>query len=431
VNFNFLKSGCYFLGTKCQQKSVIFGTLEINPAEDEQGHSLLGQWYFGFCDPETGNDEALLKLQEIKSVFLNIACRLGLKPVIFTDQFKQALLEEETICLVADTSALLHGYLEQALRLRGDKPTDITIPDQVYMEVQRQRERYKKDKKRLPEDKTEQKSESELCLKQRRLRNLQYTAAHSIERLKQSRILHYIRPPEAMVRYFGAEIGDDNQQQETEKINYHRDRLILEALRHQRYTLPHVPIWLVTGDANFAIQVKLEDFNVGFVREPKLSKVQSFIITPPFIEPYSFTLHSVKVEVFLEECLWEWGILTLQQEGETTRKLIDISTEETGQAIQLGIKSIETLVKEESVPSLAKEHFSLKIQGISAKKVPKRAPSTSKMLGILEKLFKEETFIKETPSGEMSYLKILQWVEETKTNMTLTPRGRDIIKKLV
>lgn len=424
MNFGFLgtdhSTDRYVLGTKCQQKVVVLGSLEINKVGDEHGSQLLGQWCFRFCDPKK---ESLPKPQEIKSIFLNIACRLGLKPVIFTDEFKEVLLLENSLCLVADTSALLHGYFEQALRLRGDKPTDIIIPDQVYMEIQRQRERHKNG------------NSDELCSKLRRLRIFNYIAARSIGRLKKSKILHYVRPPEAMVRYFGAEIDDEKSKGEqsgddvSEKVSYRRDRLILEALRYQRQTLPHVPIWLVTGDANFAIQVKLEDFNAGYVRQPRLSKEFSFIVTSPFIEPYSFVPNHVPVENFLEECLWEWGSLTFQRIGENKRIILDISDEKISRAILLGIESIEKLISEESakrefcISKASYANFSLEAD---YRKVPKRAPTTSNLIKRLETLFRGET-INEVSSEEKPYLIALGWVEETKAGITLTSRGKDII----
>jgi len=416
MNLGFLNSGYYLLGTKCQKEPVTLGILTINSAVDTQSNPVLGQWCFNFTEDEG----TLLKIQDIKTAFLDIACRLGLKPVIFTDKFKKALLEEKTICLVADTSALHHGHLEQALRLRRDKPTHTTIPDQVYMEIQRQRERYKDDKKK----------EESSCIAQRRLRRLRFAPARAIYRLKQSKIVHYIRPPEAMVRYFGAEISDDNEQRESERINYHRDRLILEALRHQRQILPDVPIWLVTSDANFAIQLELEGFNAGFCRQPEFSKVSSFIITSPFIDPYSFTPYHTSVEDFLEECLWEWGVLTLQREGETKRKILNMLDEKISRNIQLNIESIKQLVTEDKEVKecniIKKDNTTFLLETVV--KVPKRAPSASKMLKFLEILFREKSFVKDTFLGEISYLKALQWIEEIKTTVKLTPRGLKIME---
>ena len=414
MNFN-LQSGYYWFGTKCQQENIHFGILEVNCVEESQ---QLGQWYFKFNYADTDN-EALPKAIDVRGALLDTTYRLGLKPVIFTDKFKKALQNEPNIGLVADTSALHHGYLEQAIRLRQDKATHIAIPDQVYMEIQLQREHNKR-------------SKDQNCLKLRRLRKLQFASTRSIYRLKERGMVYYIRPPEAMVRYFGAEISGSNDEPESKGSNYQRDRLILEALRHQRQILPNIPIWLVTGDANFAIQVELEGFNAGFTRQPKLSDQQSFIITSPYIEPRSFTPYHLMIEEFLEECLWEWGIITLQQEGKAIRQVWDLSNEKQSQYAQLDVQKIEKYVVSreercERISILKKNNPVFSLEN-ATNTVPKRAPSPSNILEGL-KFAVTQPISKEIFSSQtLSYLQALQWIEKINDQFVISPRGKEIIE---
>ena len=410
MNFN-LQPGYYWFGTKCRSNDIHFGTLEVNYVE--AASQQLGQWYFKFN--YTGTEP---QASDVKVALLDTTYRLGLKPVIFTDKFKQALQHEKNICLVADTSALHHGYLEQALRLRQDKATHIAIPDQVYMEIQLQREYNKK-------------SKDQDCLKSRRLSKLQFACTRSIRRLQERRIVHYIRPPAAMVRYFGAEIGDSDHEQAGKGNNYQRDRLILEALRHQRQILPNIPIWLVTGDANFAIQVELEGFNVGFTRPPKLSEQQPFIITSPYIEPRSLTPYHLTIEEFLEECLWEWGIITLQQNGQATRQVWDLSDEQKCQYAQLEVQKIEQCVvyqeeRCERVITLKKNDPVFSLETFT-ETVPKRAPSPSNLLEGLKSSVTQPINRESLSSQTASYLQALQWIEKIHDQLTISARGKEII----
>ncbi|BAP56153.1 hypothetical protein THII_1856 [Thioploca ingrica] len=412
MNFN-VQSGYYWFGTKCQQKDIHFGILEVNCVEEES--QQLGQWYFKFNYTNSSN-EALPKAIDVRGALLDTTYRLGLKPVIFTDKFKKALQSEKNIGLVADTCALHHGYLEQAIRLRQDKATHIAIPDQVYMEIQLQREHNKK-------------SKDQNCLKLRRLRKLQFASTRSIYRLKERGMVYYIRPPEAMVRYFGAEISDSNDEPESKGSNYQRDRLILEALRHQRQILPNIPIWLVTGDANFAIQVELEGFNAGFTRQPKIPEdQQSFIITSPYIEPRSFTPYHLTIEEFLEECLWDWGIITLQQEGQAIRQVWDLSNEKMCQYAQLDMQKVVCLEEKcERISILKKNNPVFSLEN-ATNTVPKRAPSPSDILEGLKSAVTQPINRESLSSQTSSYLQALQWIEKINDQFAILPRGRKIIE---
>jgi hypothetical protein len=129
-----VKPGCYILGSQRANQQVNFGGLVINPAE--QSSDKTGQWSLKFCTFDDADIDS-----QMRQIFVSIACRLGLMPVQFVERFEKALLSPEPICLVADTSSLFNGSFEQAVRLRTGKPTHLAVPDQVYMEIQRQRER--------------------------------------------------------------------------------------------------------------------------------------------------------------------------------------------------------------------------------------------------------------------------------------------------
>jgi hypothetical protein len=188
------------------------------------------------------------------------------------------------------------------------------------MEMQRQRERYA--------SRTTTIENISDWLKKRHDQSMQISAARSLQRLKKlGVIVHYIRPPEAMVRYFGSERGSATSEEQSELggeagPNYHRDRLILEATRTQRALLPHIPVWLVTGDANLSIQAKVEDFYVGYSWLPELSGTP--VLTSPYLEPRTLTPQHLAVEEFLDEWLWNWEKMTLQPSGQAKRNLWEL-----------------------------------------------------------------------------------------------------------
>ncbi len=132
-------------------------------------------------------------------------------------------------------------------------------------------------------------------------RSLLVAAEASLQRMRRSgHILHYARPPEAMVRYFGSTLGQrdtDDPDAPPAGANFQRDRLILEAVRAERARVPRLEVWLLTGDANFAAQAAFEEFRVGLAWMPKSNDALTF--SSPRIEPYGLTACHVPVEVFL------------------------------------------------------------------------------------------------------------------------------------
>ena len=410
-----LEAGYYRLGIKCNTENkegeIWLGVLEINSIEDDE--TQLGQWYFK-SNIEIEGENTTERKKILSLSILDIAHRLGLRSVIFEKNFRKILISKTPICLVADTNSLLHGHFEQAIRLRGCNPTHISIPDQVYMEVQLQREKNKKLNK------------TDDCIKQRRFRKFQFAVDRSIKRIdKKGVIIHYIRPPEAMVRYFGSDKNDSSNTENDETgTTFYRDRLILEALRRQREILPNIPVWLVTGDVNFAIQAKLEGFNIGVARQSNQN--DHIFLTSPYIEPVTLTPHYLPVEDFLEECLWDWGCLILQKKDESKQKIYDINNITTCNRILLGLEDINCFVEEKS-KNIARFNLNKPPLVLSTEyslPVSNRAPTMTNMIKKLESIHDHSN--EKVDSITYRYLQVLNWVD--KQTKSITSKGRAFLK---
>ena len=136
--------------------------------------------------------------------------------------------------------------------------------------------------------------------------NLPLVGTRVIERIRGrlKYVIHHARPPEAMVRYFGSEQGsgaeDESGPVDSAGVNFQRDRLLLEAVRHvPTFLPPDVPVWFVTGDAKLAAQADCEGFRVGFSWKP--TQPSRFVVTSPHIDPYTLLPHFVPWQEVVEE----------------------------------------------------------------------------------------------------------------------------------
>ncbi|MEK7991975.1 MAG: PIN domain-containing protein [Thiotrichaceae bacterium] len=413
------EAGCYRFGIQCGEEYIWLGILEINSIEGD--NSKLGQWYFKLQINNEENNLDIAQQNKFTHIMLDISCRLGLQPIIFKKEFQEILTSNKPICLVADTNSLLHGHFEQAIRLRSNNPTHISIPDQVYMEVQLQRERNISKESSPSNDETVEDQNNELtCIQKRRSRKFQFSVYRAIKRIENMGVIvHYTRPPEAMVRYFGSDTDDREI-----GASYYRDRLILEALRNQRVQLPNVPVWLVTGDANFAIQAELEGFNIGFAKQPQL-KNDILFLTSPYIEPVSFIPYHLPVEPFLEECLWDWGRILLQKKDDPNILIWDIQNQQQCKDILLGTAQLNDFFSSTSNKNgekfeIAKE-TGCSLSSENTISVIKRAPAMS---SIIKELVAEENS-KKSPQI-ISYLQAFNWFDRDKKS--LTTNGKKFIQ---
>jgi hypothetical protein len=428
----FTQLGTYILGTEHLNQNIEFGVLVVYPQEYES--QKVGQWHLTFRTfdfPESPNID-----NDMRQIFINMACRLGLMPIHFLKRFEEALLSIKPICLVADTSSLFNGSLEQALHLRSGKPTHLAIPDQVYMEIQRQRESKPLSKEESNSTSDDANKEKPIILREL-LResyshNRQISTVRALRRIeKQSGlIVHTVRPPEAMVRYFGSERGsaiDDENKSERlawDSPNYHRDRLILEAVRNQRVLLPNIPVWLVTGDANFAIQADVEGFQVGYSWLPSVPNVR--MITSPYIEPRTLTPYHLPVEAFLEEWLWYWKNITLQLSGNTKRESWTLPDKRERFRLELNDLGTEC-IKTEKPKSCPRRSAAQVLNSLPPSTIPLKAPLPDKLLDGLQALAdKQNEQITITPDIK-SYLQALGWAQNS--TMSLTAKGKDLITR--
>lgn len=306
-----------------------FGRLRVRCAElrdkGEPNGAEAGQWLMELY-AENGDVVPA-------AVILNAMARLGLWPVRFTQSFVDALRANAPLGLVADTNTLYNGFLLQALRIRRGQPTHVVVPDQVLQEVQLHRETQKK-KGALPE---------RFHRASRALRALSERSGF---------ILHTARPPDAMVRYFGADYSrygakppresepDDEGAQGRDAASgdedigpsFFRDRLILEVARVVRANASF-PVWLLCGDANLAEQAELEGFQVGFAWLPDLPT--PLVASAPCFDPYTLRLHFLPVDALLNELTWTLGGVGVQRRDTREQRVFQVATNEKGKRVRV------------------------------------------------------------------------------------------------
>ncbi len=312
-----LLAGTYVLGSKSRGGVPIrVGVLRLRRA-NAAATDRHGQWTLVLQpdDPKT--------LGPFRERVIGATSRLGITPVRFRQSFLTALRSEDPMCLVADTSALYHGVVEAALRVRANNPTHVAVPDQVLMELQRQRENSWGSPSNPPTEEIAPVKPLDEWMADTRRYPRRVAAARSLRRIRAAgHILHLARPPQPMVRYFGGSHDTPDVLERGEAgtdvgPNYLRDRLILEAVYEQRAELAGVPTWLLTADANFAAHADVEGFKVGFGW--RTSSLDPPIVGSPFIDPHTLNLCHVPLAAFLEELLWNWHRVTIQRNGEASR----------------------------------------------------------------------------------------------------------------
>ncbi len=313
-----IKPGSYVVGANVGTEGSFQDLAVLTVYPVEPGDSSAGQWFLSAlpaCD------------QQLRRALWAVGSSLGLVPVLFHPRFRNCLLNPVPICLVADTNALFNGTALQAIKLRGRLPTQFVVPDQVFMEIQRQRES-------RPQAAAGDGSVGEARLQDavRRART-----SRSLRRICALPLpIHYIRPPDPMVRYFGG-AGVDGDGLEGVGPGYHRDRLIIEALRQQRSTLSNMPVYLLTSDARLAVQAELEGFDVVF-SETTAPEDGILSLTSPWIEPYRFVDDHIDAAVLVEELIWNFRRICLHEHGSPTATVWALPSAEIDVArLELGV----------------------------------------------------------------------------------------------
>lgn len=459
--FTNLASGTYQVGAIAKGgQSVALGTVCAYPlqveGEGSEGESAIGQWLFHLSAPGSLPPKSRQRLSQLLE---GVTARLGLLPVRLSPSFRQALLSSAPLCLVADTSSLYHGTLEQALKLRRGKPTHVAIPDQVFMELQRQRERSASYRGVEIETPAEKSVEDPLInwidevFAQRRyvigIRVLRRLALYGA-------IVHFVRPPEAMVRYFGAERGSSTSEDagaamdsDTDDVgpDYYRDRLILEAARQQQLQLPSVPVWLVTADAKLAVQAQVEGFHSGFGQ--RATAPDPFIITSPYMGVHDLKIYHVSAWEFFEELVWSWRSLTLQSKNSAERLEWRLPEQKLFEAALLELRegSVGFLFKKAVsgirwLPGDGALHIQVKgasIEGMDKFGQPptmvpasKSAPEAAKLINALLYLVQNGhiSSFAYNSYGEsvVAYLKALGWADELEDKVRPTPRAESLAR---
>lgn len=320
-------SGTFRISTSIDGTLFVIGNLVVFEAEhDSDGtESAAGQWWF----------ESTPSSPIVANALRDVGTRLGMLPVGLAPKFRKRLDEPAPLCLVGDTNAVRTGTLLQCVRLRRGMATEVAVADQSFMEMQRQREVSSGNTaaKAIPVAgaasfpvPAPQAPDATQRLLGRTLRMAHQNAgARSIRSLRErGHIVHVARPPEAMVRYFGGNTGLDGSPGEApdEDVasNMVRDRLVLEAAIARRATSPGMDVLLVTQDGMLATHASMEGIAVGYVW-PCDTGNERVTLTSPFINPRLLTFEHVPVATLLDELLWAFGEVELQ-EPHASRRLV-------------------------------------------------------------------------------------------------------------
>ncbi len=217
------------------------------------------------------------------------AARAELLPVEFIRGADDPLMAPAPVLLIPDTNALTNGAVLQALQLRGRAATTVAVPDQVYMEIQKHSERGPA------------------------LTPVKLAAWWTLEELRSRQVsLQFLRPADALVRYFGSDYGalsgDDNDadgNDESPGVAHTavRDRLLLEALRATRLQHSNAVAVFLTSDARLAAQARLEGFMVTLFSPARWTEGRPLM--SPFLNPYTLGTFEVAVETFLSSVFYD------------------------------------------------------------------------------------------------------------------------------
>lgn len=335
-----LPAGHFRLGTETKGGTPLgLAKLRIFPSHAEStdgGRWLLRLDLPGDIDPKSKS--------RAKEEFSGVAARLGLIAPRLAEPFRQALQSPKPLALIADTSALYTGVFEQAVRMRQGLPTHLAIPDQVYMELQRQREPWgaKRRDRKLPSTKADHLDQTpppdkqtasagrlapvDEWLSQRRGAPPFMAIERVLSRLQNEsgQVLHQTRPADSLVRYFGGERGAGAEEDDLSEgayedgddriaANFYRDRLILEAVRAEQIRLHQLPMWLVTSDEKLAVHAQLEGFLVGYGQ--RAQSPDPWLVGSPWVDAHTLSLRHISAGDFIAELIQQWGTVTLQEEG--------------------------------------------------------------------------------------------------------------------
>ncbi len=396
--------GAYVLGSCVRRNDldvdVRLGTLQVFEASPDPDAGA-GQWTLVLPAEQDAR----------RSIIIDVASRLGLLPVRFAPSFKDALDHEAAMVLVADTNALLHGILAQALRVRAGRATHVAVADQAFMEVHRQREQaYAKRLAKAPAEGPQPPGGIPVDqLWAARAERATYLAAarRTLERLQaMGYVTHVARPPDAMVRYLGGSKGgvesDEGSPDQDFGSNALRDRLMLEAAAQHRIKMPGVQVWFVTGDALLAEQAKMEGLNVGFAW--RCEKIAPPLLASPFFNAHTLEFERVRIQDFLDELVWSCEVVTLQQAHKDTRLVGRLPTGKRERAL--------AAMKEVNHGIVWGENAAAPLPDDPSSGLPRKAPAAERLIGRLLDLVAGSM---ETP-GDVekrsdAYLRALGWID--------------------
>lgn len=393
-----LTPGEYTVGTRTADGPVPFAQLWLWPATNISSHA--GQWILelqrGNLD-DTGLDE---------DGWAEMLGRLRLHPVSVSAPFLEKLRSDEPMAIIADTSALHSGAALQICMLRYGKPTLFAVPDQAYMEIHSQREHLVSGEGR----------------NSRRVRtNLgMFMAVRHIRRLRSAgHVVHFARPPEAMVRYLGSDHGAGPGDEQTVLTNrskapsYVRDRLVIEATRALHRTTPHLPFYVLTADIKLALQSHLEQFPSGLCSVLKLPS--SLRYGSPWFSPYTLKLCSLPIGELLSEFAWTLGSVYVQRKEETEAtewRLPEVSNDAARYLLgEIPLKSARFRANRIAVAI-----------GDEGTDVPKRTPTAQSIveavIRLLNNPLKQSDYTDAVP-----FLLAIGWASRKDDSISATPAG--------
>jgi hypothetical protein len=322
--------------------------------------------------------------------------------------FAAALASPEPLAIVIDTSALYGGVMTQIVRMRSALPLHLAAPDTTFMEVQTHLEDERKARK------------ADVVL------NTHRRMPHRLfRRVKRAgAVLHFIRPPEALVRLFGHERSDlAGRNAHGEALvqgvapapNHHRDRLIIEAARELKRSLADVPVWIATCDQNLALQADMEGFHAGLAWVLPLPDKPRY--TSPWIEPHTLSLQHVEVSALLADILWTFDNVALRPDG--AKKAIEWRLPSERRDVALHLLAPE---RDFDACSTGLTSWPAAEDATDGPSVPVKAPAPVKLVETL--LAMTVSTPPEPRSTEVQYLVAMGWASPTDDAVQLTADGK-------
>jgi hypothetical protein len=397
-----LPGGLSWLGVRVAKTLAPVGRLWVwSRGEGADDPGLPGQWFLDL-------DRAKLEPTGLTPVgWAHLLSRLGVHPVGLAPRFAAALSSPQPLAVVVDTSALYGGVMTQVVQMRAGRPLHLAAPDTTFMEVQTHLEREAKG--------------AEPGVKQNVLRHAPHRLFRRVRRA--GVVPHFLRPPEALVRYFGHEKEDGANknggganivQGEAPAPNHHRDRLIIEAARELKRSLPDVPVWIATCDQNLAIQADMEGFHAGLAWVTALPDKPRY--TSPWIEPHALTLHHVDVSTLLADIIWTFGNVVLKPEDAKNALEWHLPSERRDVALDL-------FARRRVLEPRANDHGGWPSPEGPGWRVPQKAPAPQKVIEAL--LGAASGSAPEFRSSEAQYLVAVGWVSVVGDAIELTEDGKD------